>query len=60
MAFPATFVTGFHDEDKVLKMEYSPLGKTGLNVSKISIGGGVFSHFYGYFVLSEKNFINFV
>lgn len=47
MPAPSTFVKSFHDEDSCARMEYLPLGKTGLNVSKISIGGGTFSHFYG-------------
>lgn len=47
-ALPPTFVEGFHDEASVRKMEYQPLGKTGMKVSKISIGGGTMcSAFYG-------------
>lgn len=45
-ARPATFVEGFHDEDVVRKMEYRALGKTGRDVSVLSLGasalGGVF------------------
>lgn len=45
---PETFVPGFHDETWVRKMEYKELGKTGMKVSKISIGGATFtSAFYG-------------
>ena len=47
MSFPSTFVKGFHDEASVKQMEYNSLGGTGLVVSKVSIGGGTFSHFYG-------------
>uniref|UniRef100_A0A1B0CH08 NADP-dependent oxidoreductase domain-containing protein n=1 Tax=Lutzomyia longipalpis TaxID=7200 RepID=A0A1B0CH08_LUTLO len=44
---PATFVQGFHDEVSVRKMEYQALGRTGLSVSKISLGTGTLSPFYG-------------
>lgn len=44
---PATFVKGFHDEESVRKMQYSSFGKTGLQVSKISLGTGTLSKFYG-------------
>lgn len=37
---PATFVSGFHDEETVRKMDYNELGQTGLAVSKLSLGGG--------------------
>ncbi|XP_055907073.1 uncharacterized protein LOC129942244 [Eupeodes corollae] len=48
MSLPKTFIKGFHDEDLVKRMEYRPLGKTGLEVSKVSLGGGTFSGtFYG-------------
>ncbi|XP_055850782.1 uncharacterized protein LOC129915319 [Episyrphus balteatus] len=54
MSLPKTFVKGFHDENLVAKMEYLPLGKTGLKVSKVSLGGGTFSGtFYGEIELSE-------
>ena len=43
---PATFVKGFHDEAAVRKMEYRKLGRTGLMVSKLSLGGAVFSPFH--------------
>ncbi|BFF89926.1 L-galactose dehydrogenase [Drosophila madeirensis] len=45
---PTTFVKGFHDEEKVRRMEYRKLGKTGLDVSKISFGGGVLCANYGF------------
>lgn len=44
---PETFVPGFHDENKVRKMPYATFGKTGLKVSRLSLGGGTFSYFYG-------------
>lgn len=44
--FPATFVPEFHDRDSVCRMEYEELGNTGMKVSKISLGGGQFSHCY--------------
>ncbi|XP_063708068.1 uncharacterized protein LOC134836781 [Culicoides brevitarsis] len=48
MSLPETFVPGFHDEAAVRKMEYLPFGKTGLRVSKISLGGGTLAGtFYG-------------
>lgn len=37
---PPTFVKGFHDEESVRKMTYNQLGRTGLLVSKLSLGGG--------------------
>lgn len=45
---PATYVKGFHDEEQVKRMEYHTLGKTGLQVSKISFGGGALCANYGY------------
>ncbi|CAO1417677.1 unnamed protein product [Diamesa hyperborea] len=48
MDLPSTFVKGFHYEDQVRKMEYRQLGKTHMEVSKISIGGATLcSSFYG-------------
>lgn len=44
---PKTFIKGFHDEEAVRKMKYNPLGKTGLYVSKSSLGGGTLAPFYG-------------
>lgn len=43
---PSTFVPGFHDEETVRKMKYTPLGQTGIKVSQISIGTGGFSPLY--------------
>ncbi|XP_068156309.1 uncharacterized protein [Drosophila tropicalis] len=40
---PATFVKGFHNEELVRRMEYRPLGNTGLRVSKIALGGATLS-----------------
>ena len=40
MSLPETFVPGFHDEAEVQKMRYNILGKTGLQVSYLSFGGG--------------------
>ena len=37
-SLPSTFVKGFHDEDAVRKMTYRPLGKTGMDVSIVSLG----------------------
>ncbi|XP_061167171.1 uncharacterized protein LOC133176012 [Saccostrea echinata] len=36
--FPETFTPDFHDKNAVLQMPTSPLGKTGLHISKISFG----------------------
>lgn len=47
MSLPKTFVKGFHYEDQVKKMEYLPLGETGLFVSKVSIGGATLCSLYG-------------
>lgn len=44
---PVTFDPEFHDRDSVCRMEYVDLGKTGLKVSKISLGSGQFSKLYG-------------
>lgn len=44
---PPTYVEGFHDLEAVQAMEYRPLGKTGLLVSKLSLGGGPFGCHYG-------------
>lgn len=69
MVLPETFVAEFHDEDVVKLMPYSPLGNTGLNVSKISLGAGGFSYFYGDYDIEEckktvydaiKSGINFI
>lgn len=47
MALPETYVKGFHDLAAVKQMPYVPLGNTGMNVSRISLGAGGFSYFYG-------------
>lgn len=44
---PETFIEGFHDEESVRLMKYEKLGRTGLMVSKLSLGGAAFSPFYG-------------
>lgn len=51
---PATYVKGFHDEEQVKRMEYRTLGKTGLQVSKISFGGGALCANYGYVENMQK------
>ncbi|XP_044751205.1 L-galactose dehydrogenase-like [Coccinella septempunctata] len=51
--FPPTFVDGFHDEKKIRKMKYNKLGPTDLMVSRLSLGSGGFSHFYGDYSLEE-------
>ncbi|KAL4222889.1 hypothetical protein ACF0H5_018929 [Mactra antiquata] len=38
----ATYVSGFHNNDDVKKMTYNPLGKTGMNVSALSLGASSF------------------
>ncbi|XP_031616756.1 L-galactose dehydrogenase-like [Contarinia nasturtii] len=43
---PPTFVKGFHDEASVRKMTYNRLGKTGLLLSQLSIGGAALAPFY--------------
>ncbi|EDW97025.1 L-galactose dehydrogenase [Drosophila yakuba] len=45
---PATYVKGFHDEAKVRRMEYRNLGKTGLQISTVSFGGGALCANYGF------------
>ncbi|XP_051160619.1 uncharacterized protein LOC127281135 [Leptopilina boulardi] len=47
ISLPATYVEGFHDREAVEAMEYRTLGKTGLKISKLSLGGGTFSNLYG-------------
>ena len=37
-ALPATYVEGFHNLEAVKKMNYQPLGRTGMDVSKLSFG----------------------
>ncbi|XP_017876871.1 L-galactose dehydrogenase-like [Ceratina calcarata] len=50
---PPTYIEGFHDLEAVQKMEYRPLGKTGLIVSKLSLGGGTLGCHYGTFDENE-------
>ncbi|KAL7730987.1 hypothetical protein ACLKA6_014214 [Drosophila palustris] len=45
---PATYVKGFHNEEHVKRMEYRKFGKTGLELSKISFGGGALCANYGF------------
>ncbi|KAH8288566.1 hypothetical protein KR054_005464 [Drosophila jambulina] len=45
-SLPATFVKGFHDEEQVRRMEYRDLGKTGMRVSKIALGGATLSNLF--------------
>ncbi|EDV94962.1 L-galactose dehydrogenase [Drosophila grimshawi] len=45
---PATFVKGFHDEEQVKRMEYRLFGKTGLEISKLAFGAGVFCSNYSF------------
>lgn len=57
---PSTFVKGFHNEDAVRKMTYHKLGRTGLMVSKLSLGGGTLHPLYGWGILefSDIYFLN--
>ncbi|XP_071447525.1 uncharacterized protein [Hetaerina americana] len=50
---PPTYVEGFHDVEAVEAMRYSTLGKTGLVVSHLSLGGGALGGFYGEFEEAE-------
>ncbi|XP_071524868.1 uncharacterized protein [Panulirus ornatus] len=43
----ATYVEGFHHPEAVRKMSYHPLGNTGLQVSRVALGGGPFGGLYG-------------
>ena len=54
---PPTFVDGFSAEDEVAKMHYSCLGKTKLQVSKLSLGGGAFGGeaLYGYVAIDHRD-----
>lgn len=52
---PPTYVEGFHDLEAVKAMEYRTLGKTGLLVSKLSIGGAPFSCLYGLVLINNFN-----
>uniref|UniRef100_A0A0A9YAA4 D-arabinose 1-dehydrogenase n=1 Tax=Lygus hesperus TaxID=30085 RepID=A0A0A9YAA4_LYGHE len=53
MALPETYVDGFHDKAAVEKMTYTQLGETDIRISKLGIGGGAYSGFYGDFEQSE-------
>lgn len=44
---PKTFVKGFHNENDVKMMKYQPFGKTGMQVSRLSLGCGGFCNIYG-------------
>ncbi|XP_060517091.1 uncharacterized protein LOC132696342 isoform X2 [Cylas formicarius] len=50
---PQTFVPGFHDKNVVKNMSYNILGCTGLKVSKLSLGTGGFSYFYGDYSVDQ-------
>ncbi|XP_050307122.1 uncharacterized protein LOC126743899 [Anthonomus grandis grandis] len=69
LALPETFVKGFHDANVIKKMPYLPLGDTNMLVSKLSLGTGGFSYFYGDYNIEEckktvyeaiKSGINFI
>ncbi|XP_056643653.1 uncharacterized protein LOC130449711 [Diorhabda sublineata] len=53
MVLPKTFVEGFHDEEEVKRMKYTKFGNTDMYVSKLSIGTGGFSYFYGDYNVEE-------
>lgn len=57
MGLPETYVEGFHNLTAVKQMLYVPLGDTGMNVSRISLGAGGFSYFYGYNTQYINNFL---
>uniref|UniRef100_A0A0C9PJ04 ARA2_3 protein n=1 Tax=Fopius arisanus TaxID=64838 RepID=A0A0C9PJ04_9HYME len=44
---PPTFIADFHDEKLCKRMEYRKFGLTGLQVSKVALGTGTLSDFYG-------------
>ncbi|CAG9773082.1 unnamed protein product [Ceutorhynchus assimilis] len=50
---PETYVKGFHDEEQIQKMTYNDFGNTGLKVSTISFGTGVFCYAYNDIDLEE-------
>ncbi|XP_065163007.1 uncharacterized protein [Atheta coriaria] len=50
---PKTFVKGFHNENDVKMMKYQPFGKTGMQVSRLSLGCGGFCNIYGEFTLEQ-------
>lgn len=47
---PPTCIDGFSFEDEITKMPYQPMGKTGLHISKLSLGSAAFGgeKFYGF------------
>ena len=47
MELPATYKPGFHDEDAVRKMKYTPFGNTGLKFSRLGFGGAALGNLYG-------------
>ncbi|XP_067633937.1 uncharacterized protein [Eurosta solidaginis] len=47
LSLPSTFVKGFHDEELCKRMEYRKFGVTRMQVSKVSLGTGTLSDFYG-------------
>ncbi|XP_065164125.1 uncharacterized protein [Atheta coriaria] len=51
---PPTFVKGFHDEEAVKKMKYKTFGQTGMTVSRLGMGGAVFSDLFGAFTFEES------
>ena len=46
-------IPGFHIAERVAKMKYRSLGKTGMNVSILSMGGSAFSNIYGEYNFEE-------
>ncbi|XP_054726352.1 uncharacterized protein LOC129236149 [Anastrepha obliqua] len=52
-SLPITFQNDFHDEQLCKRMEYRELGLTGMKVSKVSLGTGTLSDFYGDLDLDE-------
>ena len=59
-ALPATYVEGFHDLEAVKKMNYQPLGRTGMDVSKLSFGKVVRRGTWGFTVLRYWAFFHAV
>ncbi|BES94570.1 Aldo/keto reductase family [Nesidiocoris tenuis] len=53
MTLPSTYIEGFHSKTEVEKMTYSQLGATDIKISKLGIGGGAYSGFYGEFDEAE-------
>lgn len=50
---PSTFIKDVHDEELCKRMEYRTLGRTGLQVSKVSLGTATLSDLYGELDLDE-------